>query len=64
MNPKDVIYEPASFGRIRASVADARDKMDKHRQLLDRYLPEEGDTYDAKARVLRKAAEMERRNPS
>ncbi|XP_076449656.1 uncharacterized protein LOC143286029 isoform X3 [Babylonia areolata] len=65
MRPSDLLYQPtSSFGRIRRQVRAAQEGMDRHRQLLDRYLPEEGaESTDAAARVLRKMAEMERRDP-
>ncbi|KAL8616389.1 hypothetical protein ACOMHN_032243 [Nucella lapillus] len=64
MKPKDLLYQPSSFGRIRRQVQAAQEGMDRHRQMLDRYLPEEGaDSSDAAARVLRKMAELERRDP-
>ncbi|XP_070198729.1 uncharacterized protein [Littorina saxatilis] len=64
INPKDVLYEPASFGRIRSQVRNAQERMDRHRQMIDRYLPEEGeDSTSAKDRVLRKMADMEKHDP-
>ena len=38
MNPSDIIYEPASYERIRKQVRDVKDKMDLTKQLHDRYL--------------------------
>uniref|UniRef100_A0A0B7AD59 Uncharacterized protein n=1 Tax=Arion vulgaris TaxID=1028688 RepID=A0A0B7AD59_9EUPU len=36
--PSDLIYEPSSFSRMRGQVKDVQEKMDRQRQLLDRYL--------------------------
>ena len=64
MKPGDLLYQPSSFSRIREQVRDAQDRMDRHRQMLDRYLPEEGaEASDPAAGILRKMAEMERRDP-
>uniref|UniRef100_A0A2C9JKI2 Uncharacterized protein n=1 Tax=Biomphalaria glabrata TaxID=6526 RepID=A0A2C9JKI2_BIOGL len=38
LSPDDLIYEPSSFIRMRERVKDVQDKMDRQRQLLDRYL--------------------------
>ncbi|KAK7492193.1 hypothetical protein BaRGS_00016490 [Batillaria attramentaria] len=62
MSPNDLLYQPSSFIRIREQVRDAQDRMDRHRQLIDRYLPE-GEGGDVAANVLRKMHEMEKRNP-
>ena len=38
LNPGDIIYEPASFDRLRTQMRDVHEKMDREKQLLDRYL--------------------------
>ncbi|KAK3765136.1 hypothetical protein RRG08_027776 [Elysia crispata] len=38
LNPSDIIYEPSSLIRMRQQVKDVQEKMDRQRQLLDRYL--------------------------
>ncbi|CAG5116461.1 unnamed protein product, partial [Candidula unifasciata] len=38
LSPDDLIYEPSRFIRMREQVKDIQEKMDKQRQLLDRYL--------------------------
>ncbi|CAL1541952.1 unnamed protein product [Lymnaea stagnalis] len=38
LSPDDIIYEPSSFIRMRERVKDVQEKMDRQRQLLDRYL--------------------------
>jgi hypothetical protein len=63
MLPSDLLYQPSSFIRIREQVRDAQERMDRHRQLLDRYLPEGDDMGDPASRILRKMADMERRDP-
>ena len=42
MNPSEVMYTPGVYNRMRVQVRDAHDKLDRHRQLLDRYLNETG----------------------
>ncbi|XP_048253598.1 uncharacterized protein LOC124137947 isoform X7 [Haliotis rufescens] len=64
MDPADLIYKPGSFSRMREQVRDAHDKMDRHRQLLDRYLTDSGPTRDIQGSVQRKMEELERRDPS
>jgi hypothetical protein len=63
MLPSDLLYQPSSFIRIREQVRDAQERMDRHRQLLDRYLPEGDDVGDPASRILRRMADMERRDP-
>lgn len=63
MDPADLIYKPGSFSRMREQVRDAHDKMDRHRQLLDRYLTDSGPTRDIQGSVQRKMEELERRDP-
>ncbi|GFO05868.1 Rs-rich protein-1 [Plakobranchus ocellatus] len=41
LSPDDIIYEPASLLRMRERVKDVQEKMDRQRQLLDRYLDKE-----------------------
>jgi len=41
VNPADIIYEPASYARLRQQLQDVNGKMDRERQLLDRYLDTE-----------------------
>jgi len=41
VNPGDIIYEPASYARLRKQLQDVNGKMDRERQLLDRYLDTE-----------------------
>ncbi len=48
---------------MRVQVRDAHDKLDRHRQLLDRYLTDSGPTYDVQGSVQRKMEELERRDP-
>ncbi|XP_025114846.1 uncharacterized protein LOC112576527 isoform X14 [Pomacea canaliculata] len=62
--PNDLLYQPSSFIRIREQVRNAQERMDRHRQLLDRYLPDSEDTGDIAAKVLRKTSELEKRNAS
>uniref|UniRef100_A0A0B7ADU4 Uncharacterized protein n=1 Tax=Arion vulgaris TaxID=1028688 RepID=A0A0B7ADU4_9EUPU len=38
LSPDDLIYEPARFIRMREQVKDIQEKMNRQRQLLDRYL--------------------------
>jgi len=38
ISPDDIIYEPASYSRLRDQVRDVKGKMDVEKQLLDRYL--------------------------
>jgi len=38
VNPADIIYEPASYARLRKQLQEVNGKMDRERQLLDRYL--------------------------
>ena len=38
ISPSDIIYEPASYSRLREQVRDVKGKMDVEKQLLDRYL--------------------------
>ena len=64
MAPSDLLYQPSSFVRIREQVRDAQEKMDRHRQMLDRYLPEGGaDTGSVATAIRRKMADMEKRDP-
>ena len=64
MAPSDLLYQPSSFIRIREQLRDAQERMDRHRQMLDRYLPESGaDTGDVVSSIRRKMADMERRDP-
>ncbi|XP_067651100.1 uncharacterized protein [Haliotis asinina] len=64
MDPADLIYKPGSFSRMREQVREAHDKMDRHRQMLDRYLTESGQPRDIQGSVQRKMEELERRDPS
>ncbi|XP_046547275.1 uncharacterized protein LOC124257300 isoform X7 [Haliotis rubra] len=64
MDPSDLIYKPGSFSRMREQVREAHDKMDRHRQMLDRYLTESGQPRDIQGSVQRKMEELERRDPS
>ena len=64
MAPSDLLYQPSCFIRIREQLRDAQERMDRHRQMLDRYLPEGGaDTGDVVSSIRRKMADMERRDP-
>ncbi|BFZ19755.1 hypothetical protein BsWGS_22794 [Bradybaena similaris] len=38
LSPNDLIYEPATFSRMRVQVRDVQERMDRQKQLLDRYL--------------------------
>jgi hypothetical protein len=38
VNPGDIFYQPASYGRLRENLRNVQDKMYRQRQLLDRYL--------------------------
>ncbi|XP_035828887.1 uncharacterized protein LOC101852657 isoform X3 [Aplysia californica] len=38
LSPDDLIYQPSSYIRLREQVRDVQEKMDRQRQLLDRYL--------------------------
>jgi len=37
-NPDDLIIAPRSLGQVRSQLKDAHEKLDRHRQLMDRYL--------------------------
>ena len=38
MNPDDLIMVPRSLTSVKSQVREVQDKMDRHRQLMDRYL--------------------------
>ncbi|XP_055955977.1 uncharacterized protein LOC126816438 isoform X8 [Patella vulgata] len=60
--PEEVLYRPTTFNRMRERLHEAQDKMDRHRQLLDRYIPDEGTTESIESRVNRKLSELETRD--
>ncbi|KAK6186412.1 hypothetical protein SNE40_008452 [Patella caerulea] len=62
--PEEVLYRPTTFNRMRERLHEAQDKMDRHRQLLDRYIPDEGTTESIESRVNRKLSELETRDAS
>ncbi|ESO82782.1 hypothetical protein LOTGIDRAFT_229805 [Lottia gigantea] len=62
--PEEVLYRPTTFNRMRERLHEAQDKMDRHRQLLDRYIPEEGTSESIESRVNRKLNELEQRDSS
>ena len=38
LEPEDLIHKPSTYGKMRDQVRGVQDKLDRHRQLLDRYL--------------------------
>ncbi|XP_076470054.1 uncharacterized protein LOC143300338 [Babylonia areolata] len=64
LTPSDLLYKPSSLIRIREQVKDAQEKMNRHREMLDKYLPEGGpETGDVASNIRRRMAAMERRDP-
>jgi len=37
LDPEDLLSKPSSYGKMRDQVRDVQDKMDHHRQLMDRH---------------------------
>ncbi|XP_048752424.2 uncharacterized protein LOC125663985 isoform X4 [Ostrea edulis] len=63
--PKDLLFTPKVYANVRSQLRDVQEKMDRHRQLMDRYLDADSistDT-DIKTKVLAMYSEMEERDP-
>lgn len=63
--PSDLLLTPKVYANVRSKLRDVQEKMDRHRQLMDRYLDAESlapDT-DIKTKVLAMYSEMEERDP-
>nr|XP_034299082.1 uncharacterized protein LOC105341623 isoform X4 [Crassostrea gigas] len=63
--PSDLLFTPKVYANVRSKLRDVQEKMDRHRQLMDRYLDAESlapDT-DIKTKVLAMYSEMEERDP-
>ncbi|XP_064599503.1 uncharacterized protein LOC135466035 isoform X7 [Liolophura sinensis] len=64
VDPIDVFYTPATVYKMRERVRDAQEKLDLHRQMLDRYLEVDlGPGDDVAARIARKQKDLEARQP-
>ncbi|XP_041375140.1 uncharacterized protein LOC121388010 isoform X2 [Gigantopelta aegis] len=61
VNPTEVMYRPGVYNRMREQVRDAHEKLDRHRQLLDRYMNETG---EAGFHRYQRAAEMDESSQS
>lgn len=59
-----MFYTPATVYKMRERVRDAQEKLDLHRQMLDRYLEVDlGPGDDVAARIARKQKDLEARQP-
>ncbi|KAK3085341.1 hypothetical protein FSP39_001795 [Pinctada imbricata] len=65
MKPDDLLYQPTTYNTLHSRLRNVHDKMDRHRQLMDRYLDVKirPHTEDVQTRVMSMYVEMERRNP-
>ncbi|XP_022286320.2 uncharacterized protein LOC111099194 isoform X6 [Crassostrea virginica] len=63
--PSDLLFTPKVYANVRSQLRDVQEKMDRHRQLMDRYLDAESLTpeTDIKTKVLAMYSEMEERDP-
>ncbi|XP_061162957.1 uncharacterized protein LOC133172146 isoform X2 [Saccostrea echinata] len=63
--PKDLLFTPRVYANVRSQLRDVQEKMDRHRQLMDRYLEADSITTDrdVKTKVLAMYSEMEERDP-
>ncbi|XP_021347110.1 uncharacterized protein LOC110446328 isoform X12 [Mizuhopecten yessoensis] len=66
VDPEDVIQMPKTYEAVRKQMKDVQCRMDKHRQLMDRYLEPDlkPETEDVKSKIMNLYVDMEQRNPS
>lgn len=66
VDPEDIIEMPQTFAAVKAQMKNVQCKMDKHRQLMDRYLEPDlkPEAEDVQSKIMNLYVDMEQRNPS
>ena len=65
VSPDDLLYQPKTYTTIHSQLRNVQDKMDRHRQLMDRYLNTEikPHTEDVRTKIMSMYVDLEERNP-
>ena len=63
--PGDNLFPIKTIGHIRDRLLHVKEQMDRHKQLMDRYLPDEDTsaTTDVKTKIMNMYVDMEQHNP-
>ncbi|XP_069113443.1 uncharacterized protein [Argopecten irradians] len=66
VDPEDIIEMPKTYAAVKEQMKQVQCKMDKHRQLMDRYLEPDlkPESEDVKSKIMNLYVDMEQRNPS
>ncbi|XP_033753827.1 uncharacterized protein LOC117337129 isoform X5 [Pecten maximus] len=66
VDPEDIIQMPKTYAAVKEQMKQVQCKMDKHRQLMDRYLEPDlkPESEDVKSKIMNLYVDMEQRNPS
>ncbi|XP_060085750.1 uncharacterized protein LOC132565152 isoform X2 [Ylistrum balloti] len=66
MDPEDYIEVPKTYAAVKERMKHIHCKMDKHRQLMDRYLEPDlkPESEDVKSKIMNLYVDLEQRNPS
>ncbi|XP_052063257.1 uncharacterized protein LOC127702959 isoform X9 [Mytilus californianus] len=61
--PGDYFFPIKTIGHVRDKLLHVKEQMDRHKQLMDRYLPDEDSQTDVKTKIMNMYVDMEQHNP-
>ncbi|CAC5378420.1 unnamed protein product [Mytilus coruscus] len=61
--PGDYFFPIKTIGHVRDKLLHVKEQMDRHKQLMDRYLPDEDSKTDVKTKIMNMYVDMEQHNP-
>ncbi|XP_076112732.1 uncharacterized protein LOC143080650 isoform X17 [Mytilus galloprovincialis] len=61
--PGDYFFPIKTIGHVRDKLLHVKEQMDRHKQLMDRYLPNDDTDTDVKTKIMNMYVDMEQHNP-